>query len=144
MLVRNVLRDLWHEGCGQVADTARGEPECCIAPQDHNPSAINHIKHKLTNIKWFIVAPWPTSSCALTFDVSADSFCWFCTVNMMHTARARLRDLWVGRCLWCRPRSNNKKRYDWSGAWHKVCYWWVHDYTNITTIQTGHVKKIWV
>ena len=36
--------------------------------RDHNPSAINHVKYDLTNIKWFIVAPWPTSSCALTFD----------------------------------------------------------------------------
>ena len=44
--------------------------------RDHNPSAISHVKHELTNIKWFIVAPWPTSSCALTFDaVSADGFC---------------------------------------------------------------------
>ena len=65
MLVRSALRDLWHEGCGQVDDTAqgeRGEAECCITPQDHNPSAINHVKHELTNIKWFIVALWPTSS----------------------------------------------------------------------------------
>ena len=28
--------------------------------RDHNPSAINVVKHELTNIKWFIVAPWPT------------------------------------------------------------------------------------
>ena len=35
---------------------------------DHNLSAINDVKHKLTNNKWFIVAPWSTSSCALTFD----------------------------------------------------------------------------
>ena len=25
--------------------------------RDHNPSAINHVKHKLTIIKWFIVVP---------------------------------------------------------------------------------------
>ena len=36
--------------------------------RDRNPSAIYHIKHELTNIKWFIVALWPTSSYALTFD----------------------------------------------------------------------------
>ena len=35
--------------------------------QDHNLSAINHVKYELTNIKWFIVASWPTLSCALTF-----------------------------------------------------------------------------
>ena len=37
--------------------------------QDHNPSAINPIKHELSNIKWFIVALWPISSGMLTFDV---------------------------------------------------------------------------
>ena len=68
MLVRSALRALWHEGCGQVADTARGKAKCYIMPQDHNPSAINHVKHKVTNIKWFIVALWLTSNCALTFD----------------------------------------------------------------------------
>ena len=36
--------------------------------QDHVPSAINLVKHDLTNIKWFIVAPWVTSNCALTAD----------------------------------------------------------------------------
>ena len=30
MLGRSALRDLWHEGRGRVADTARGEAECCI------------------------------------------------------------------------------------------------------------------
>ena len=49
MLVRSALRDLWHEGCVQVADTARGEAKCCITPRDHNLSAINHVKHELTN-----------------------------------------------------------------------------------------------
>ena len=68
MLVRSALRDLWHEWCGRVADTSRGEAECCIMPQDHNPSALNLVKHELTNIKWFIVAPWSTLSCVLTFD----------------------------------------------------------------------------
>ena len=37
-------------------------------PLDHTPHAINLVKHELTNIKWFIVALWPTLSCALTFD----------------------------------------------------------------------------
>ena len=45
MLVRSVLQDLWHEGCGQVADTALGFALCCIAPRDHNPSAISLVKH---------------------------------------------------------------------------------------------------
>ena len=37
-------------------------------PLDHTPCAINHVKQKVTNIKWFIVALWPISSCALTFN----------------------------------------------------------------------------
>ena len=40
--------------------------------------------------------------------VPVDSFCWYCTVNMMPTACASLCNLWTGQCLWCRPRSNNK------------------------------------
>ena len=51
MLVRSALRDLWHEGCCQVADTALGFAPYCITPRDHNPSAISHVKHKLSNIK---------------------------------------------------------------------------------------------
>ena len=34
----------------------------------YSTSAINHVNHELTNIKWLIVAPWPTLSCALTLD----------------------------------------------------------------------------
>ena len=33
-----------------MADMARGKAECCIMPQDHSPSAINHVKHaQITN-----------------------------------------------------------------------------------------------
>ena len=28
-----------------MADTARDEAECCIAPRDHNPRAINLVMH---------------------------------------------------------------------------------------------------
>ena len=55
-----------------VWSSARDKTECCIAPREHNPSAINHMKHELTNIKWFIVALWSTSSCPLTFN----GVCW--------------------------------------------------------------------
>ena len=30
MLAQSALRDLWHEGCSQVADKAGGEAECFI------------------------------------------------------------------------------------------------------------------
>ena len=36
-----------------MADTAWGAAECCITPRDHNPSAINLVKHKLTNINGY-------------------------------------------------------------------------------------------
>ena len=72
MLVRSALWDLWHEGCGRVADTAWGKAECFIMPRDHNPSAINLVKHELTNIKWFIVAPWPTWAVHWLLTVSSD------------------------------------------------------------------------
>ena len=45
MLRRSHLQDVWHEGCGRVADTPRGEVECCITPRDHDLSVINLIKH---------------------------------------------------------------------------------------------------
>ena len=50
MLVRSELRDLWHEGCGRVAEcTARGEAKLVLyyatRPQ---PECV---KHELTNIK---------------------------------------------------------------------------------------------
>ena len=44
----------------------------CIVPRDHNLSAINHVRHDLADMKWFIVAPWTTLSCALTLTVSGD------------------------------------------------------------------------
>ena len=109
MLVRNALRDLWHERCVRVADTARGEAKCCITPQDHNPSAKNHVKHELINFKWLIVAPWLTLRCVLTFD---GVYWWFLLIlhgqYHAYTARAKLCNLWMGRCLWCRPQGNNK------------------------------------
>ena len=37
-------------------------------PLDHTLCAINHVKDELTNIKWFNIASWPTSSCVLTFN----------------------------------------------------------------------------
>ena len=57
-------------GYGRVVNTALGFASCCITPRDHNPNTIRHVhvKHELTNIRRFIVAPWLTSSCALTSD----------------------------------------------------------------------------
>ena len=109
MLVMSALWDLWHEGCGLVAWYSTWLHLMLYQPIDHTPCAI-HVKHELTNIKWFIVSPWPTSTCVLTFN----GVCWrfllilHGQVNMTQTARVRLRDLWVGWCLWCCPRSNNE------------------------------------
>ena len=54
--------------------------------QDHNPSAINHVKHDHTNIKWFIVAPWPT----YTVELCADFRRWLLNVSAD-----------IARSIWC-------------------------------------------
>ena len=54
-LVWNPLWDLWHDGLGRVADTARGEASCCIMQRDLTPSAINPIrdsKPTLSGLLW--------------------------------------------------------------------------------------------
>ena len=51
--------------CGRVADTQSQVLYHATRPQPECHKSRNAL---LTNIKWFIVAPWPTSSCVLTFD----------------------------------------------------------------------------
>ena len=85
MLVRSALWDLWHEGCGRVADTARGEAECCIAPRDHNPSAINLITHSSPTLNGLLLLHGQHRAVGWLLTMSADGFCWYCTVNTTHT-----------------------------------------------------------
>ena len=93
MLVRSALQNLWHKGCGRVANTTLGFTLCCIAPQGHNPSAI---KHSSPTLNGLLMLCGQHRAVRWLSTVSADGFCWYCTVNMTHTTCTRLYDLWGG------------------------------------------------
>ena len=119
MLVRSVLQDLWHEGCGQVADTALGFALCCITPRDHNPCAINLVKHSSPTLKLMVY-------CCSVADIKLCADFWRCLLTVSAD---------IAWTIWAIQHALDYAIYGWGGAFdvaHEVTI----SYTKIWVIQS--------